>query len=85
MDFKFPINWYFEIFLEIKPEGGVSLKNPHGQGGGFKKCPCLSTRGEGGSKKPKKLSTWFVDDPFPFIIKKIAKRMILVVFFDVVF
>ena len=49
-------------FFGNKAEGG-SWKNPHGQGGGFSKCPCLSTRGEGGSKKPKKLSTWFVDDP----------------------
>ena len=42
----------------------MSLKNPHGRGGGgcqnVHVCP---QGGRGGSKNPKKLSTWFVDGP----------------------
>ena len=61
MDFKFPINWYFEKFFGNKAGGG-SWKNPQGQGGGSQNvhvCP----QGGRGSKNPKKLSTWFIDDP----------------------
>ena len=45
------------------------MKNPHGQGGGFPKCPCLSTRGEGGVKKPKKTVHMVCRCPLMFLIQ----------------
>ena len=49
------------------------FQNPHGFIGGSAIKPCLSTRGEGGSKIVKNLSTWFMNDPkkeFPLILNK---------------
>ena len=49
-----------KIFLR---KGGGSAKKPRGFEGGWPKTHVCLQWGEGGSKKPNFLSTWFVEAP----------------------